>query len=109
PFPPYILGPQVHPTERLLYVGFVAGNGMGTYRYDDTGAVTFLEVGPSTGLGICWIRVNDEGTFAYTSNSTDDSISVYSLADPFNPVEVQKLDLKGPKERSEERRVVNAS
>ncbi|HZJ17972.1 MAG TPA: beta-propeller fold lactonase family protein [Chthoniobacteraceae bacterium] len=98
PFPPYILGLQVHPTERLLYVGFVAGNAMGTYSYDETGAVTFLNVAPSTGLGICWIRVNDEGTFAYTSNSTDDSISVYSLADPFNPVEVQKLDLKGPKE-----------
>ena len=98
PFPPYILGLQVHPTERLLYVGFVAGNALGTYSYDETGAVTFLNAAPSTGLGICWIEVNDEGTVAYASNSTDDSISVYSLADPFNPVEIQTVPLKGPKE-----------
>jgi 6-phosphogluconolactonase (cycloisomerase 2 family) len=98
PFPPYILGLQVHPTERLLYVGFVAGNALGTYSYDETGAVSFLNAAPSTGMGICWIRVNDAGTVAYASNSTDDSISVYSLADPFNPVEIQTVPLKGPKQ-----------
>src|ERR1051325_6352080 len=71
---------------------------MGTYSYDETGAVSFLNVAPSAGLGICWIRVNKQGTFAYTSNSTDDSLSVYALEDPFNPAEAQHLELKGPKQ-----------
>ena len=97
PAPPFILGLQVHPKEPLLYTGFVLAGAMGTYRYDRTGALTFLNAAPNTGLGICWIEVNKEGTYAYTSNSTDDSVSVYSLADPDHPVEIQKVDLKGPK------------
>ncbi len=78
--------------------GFVVGNVMGTFRYDATGGLTFLNAAPISGLGICWIEVNRHGTFAYTSNSTDDSISVFSLANPYAPVEIQKVDLNGPKE-----------
>ncbi len=98
PFPPFMLGLQVHPIQPLLYVGFVVGNVMGTFRYDATGGLTFLNAAPISGLGICWIEVNRHGTFAYTSNSTDDSISVFSLANPYAPVEIQKVDLNGPKE-----------
>ena len=98
PFPPFMLGLQVHPTEPLLYVGFVVGNVMGTFRYDATGGLTFLNAAPVSGLGICWIEVNRNGTFAYSSNSTDDSISAFSLANPYAPVEIQKVDLNGPKE-----------
>jgi 6-phosphogluconolactonase (cycloisomerase 2 family) len=98
PFPPFILGLQVHPKQPILYTGFVVGNSLGTYTYDEAGALTFVGASPSLGLALCWIRVNKKGTFAYTSNSGDDSISVYSLADPLHPVEVQKVDLKGPKQ-----------
>ena len=98
PFPPFMLGLQVHPTEPLLYVGFVVGNVVGTFRYDSTGGLTFLNAAQNSGQGICWIEVNKNGTFAYTSNSTDDSVSVFSLANPHAPVEIQKLDLNGPKE-----------
>lgn len=98
PFPPFMLGLQVHPTEPLLYVGFVVGNVMGTFRYDSTGGLSFLNAAPISGLGICWIEVNPQGTFAYSSNSTDDSVSAFSLANPYAPVEIQKVDLNGPKE-----------
>ena len=71
---------------------------MGTFQYDSTGGLTFLNVAPNSGLAICWIEVNRNGTFAYTSNSADDSVSVFSLANPYAPTEIQKLDLNGPKE-----------
>lgn len=58
PFPPFMLGLQVHPTQPLLYVGFVVGNVMRTFRYDATGGLTFLNAAPISGLGICWIEVN---------------------------------------------------
>ena len=98
PFPPFMLGLQAHPTEPLLYVGYVLGGALATYRYDKAGTLTFLNAAPTTGLGLCWIEVNKRGTIAYTANSTDDSVSVFSLADPSKPIEIEKLELNGPKE-----------
>jgi 6-phosphogluconolactonase (cycloisomerase 2 family) len=98
PAPPFVLGLQVHPTKPLLYAGFVIGGAMGTFKYDAAGTLTFLNSTPISGQGICWIHVNTKGTHAYSSNSTDDSISVFSLANPSQPVEIQKVDLKGPRE-----------
>lgn len=98
PFPPYILGLDVHPTEPILYAGFVIGSALGTFQYDDNGTLTFRNLASNSGLAICWIEVNDRGTFLYTSNSADDSISAYSLANPYQPVEIQKVDLNGPKD-----------
>jgi hypothetical protein len=95
--PPYMLGLQVHPKRPLLYVGFVVGNAIGTYEYDARGALSLVDIAGNSGLAICWIAVNAAGTFAYTSNSASDSISAYSLADPRHPVEIQNLELKGPK------------
>lgn len=98
PNPPFMLGLQTHPTRPLLYVGFVIGGQLATFEYTRSGSLTFLNAATSSGLGICWIEVNRRGTFAYTSNSTDNSISVFSLANPRAPVEIQKVDLNGPKE-----------
>jgi DNA-binding beta-propeller fold protein YncE len=95
--PPFLLGLQVHPKQPLLYVGFVVGNAVGTYEYNAAGALSFVGASTNSGAAICWIAVNRAGTFAYTSNSATDSISAYSLADPRHPVEIQALDLKGPK------------
>jgi DNA-binding beta-propeller fold protein YncE len=97
PFPPFTLGLQVHPTEPYLYVGFVVAGQLGTYRYDASGALTFIGATPSSGMALCWIEVNKAGAIAYSSNSGDNSVSVYSLQDPAHPVEKQKVDLKKPK------------
>ncbi len=53
---------------------------------------------PSSGKGMCWIVVNRAATRLYTSNTADNSISVYSLANPAAPVEIQKITLNGPGE-----------
>lgn len=97
--PPYILGMDVHPTEKILYAGYVLGAAMGTYTYNDAGQLTY--VGSSSigtdDFGICWIEVSSDGKYAYSSNSTTDTISVFSLADPLHPVEIQSVLLNGPR------------
>jgi 6-phosphogluconolactonase (cycloisomerase 2 family) len=90
------LGLQVHPTEPLLYVGFVTGPKLGVYEYNEmTGALTFVGAANNSGLFICWIITNAEGTRLYTTNSGNDSVSVYNIEDPRNPIEIQTVLLKG--------------
>jgi DNA-binding beta-propeller fold protein YncE len=90
------LGLQVHPTEPILYVGFVTGAKLGVYEFDETtGELTFVRAITNNGLFICWIVTNQEGTRLYTTNSGDDSVSVYNIEDPRNPFEIQTVQLKG--------------
>jgi Lactonase, 7-bladed beta-propeller len=87
------IGLAVHPTQPILYVGFVTINQMGVYRYDNSGTLTFLTSVPSSGNGICWITVDSAGKRAYSSNTGDASISVYDTTNPSQPFEIQKLSL----------------
>lgn len=90
------LGLQVHPTMPILYVGFVTANRLGVYTYDEmTGELTFVRSVPNTSAGLCWIVVNQAGTRLYTSNTGDNTVSVYDLADPLTPVEIQRVALNG--------------
>ncbi len=93
--PPLPLGLAVHPTRPLLYVGYVTINRIGIYRYQPTGALEFLRSVPDSGKGVCWITLNKEATRMYASNTVDPSVSVYDLADPTEPVEIQKVNLAG--------------
>jgi 6-phosphogluconolactonase (cycloisomerase 2 family) len=97
PLPPFVLGLHAHPTQRIIYAGFVAGNELGVYTYDAAGQLSFAGTVPSSGLGICWITASPDAKYLYASNSTSDSIAVFSIADPLHPVEIQNLDLAGPK------------
>jgi len=89
------LGLQVHPTQRVLYVGFVTGNRLGVYTYNSEGVLTFVRSVPNGGALICWIAVNQAGTRLYTTNTGDDTISVYDTTDPLEPVEMQTVQLQG--------------
>ena len=94
--PPLPLGLWSSPKARLLYVGFVTINRMGVYEYNDAGQLRFLRTVPNSGMGLCWIRSNADGTRLYTSNTADASISVYDTSvDPSEPIEIQRLPLKG--------------
>ena len=94
--PPLPLGLQVHPTRPLLYVGFVTINRLGVYRYDRAGRLIFLRTVANSGMGLCWVLVNKDGSRIYTSNTADNSISVYDAeANPAEPAEIQKVALKG--------------
>ncbi len=87
------LGMQVHPTQPLLYVGYVAANELAVYSYDSGGALTFLRSVPNSGRAICWLAVDRAGACLYSANTGDNSISAYDLADPTNPLEVQRVVL----------------
>jgi DNA-binding beta-propeller fold protein YncE len=43
------------------------------------------------------VLVNADGTRLYVGDSATDSVGVFSLADPLNPVEIQEFALAGPK------------
>ncbi len=85
-----------HPTQPLLYVGVPLSNKLLVYQRDGLGGLTFLRAVANQGQGICWIRSNQAGTRLYTSDTITNSIGVYDLSDPENPVQIQELTLVGP-------------
>ncbi|MBD2534151.1 beta-propeller fold lactonase family protein [Nostoc flagelliforme FACHB-838] len=90
------VGIEVHPRLPLLYVGYPLSNKVAVYSYNqDTGELTFLKVVSSSGLGTCWFQINKAGSRLYAAQTFSNSVSVYDLADPTNPVEIQLVKLKG--------------
>ncbi len=93
--PHFPLGLALHPKQPILYVGFVTINRLGVYTYDAFGHLAFVRSVADSGAAPCWVRTNGQGTRAYTSNTGDNSISVYDISQPLTPVEIQKLKLRG--------------
>ena len=90
------LGLQFHPRQPILYVGFPTINKVGVYNYNPvTGELTFVKAVPDSGQVPCWLITNREGTRLYVANTDDNSITVYNLADPTTPKEIQRVVLKG--------------
>ncbi|MEO6712444.1 MAG: beta-propeller fold lactonase family protein [Mycobacteriales bacterium] len=95
--PPLPLGLFQHPSQNILYVGFVTRKQLGVYTFDDqTGALTFVRAVPNSGIELCWIRTTADGRRLYTVNNIDNSVSFYDNSDPLQPVERQQLLLKLP-------------
>jgi DNA-binding beta-propeller fold protein YncE len=98
PFPPFILGLQAHPKQKVIYVGLVVAGYLGAYTYDDSGAMTF--VGAAAGSpnnGICWIAVSPDAKYVFTSDAITDHVDIFSIANPTQPQFVGTLDLGGPR------------
>ena len=92
-----VLGLATHPTQNVLYVGFVAQNKLGVYRFDpSSGAMTFQTTAENSGKAICWIVTNASGSAIYTTNTADNSVSFYNSTNALAPMEVQRLALKEP-------------
>lgn len=90
-----VLGLASHPTQNVLYAGFVAQNLIGVYSYDGTsGALTFRTTAANSGKATCWIITNASGSALYTSNTADNSVSWYNSTNALAPVEMQHLVLK---------------
>ena len=89
------LGLATHPSQNLLYVGFVNVARLGVYSIDPTtGALTFVTHVANSGNEICWLTITKDGKSLYTDNMASNSISHYDLTDPRNPVEVQHMVMK---------------
>ncbi len=102
------LGIWAHPTEPLLYVGFVTRNELGVYRFNRDGETAFLGSVENSGQDICWLLTNKKGTRLYTVNNLprsdkDDkaaTVSTYDIAGEraTKPVEISRLQLPHPGE-----------
>ncbi len=93
--PHLALGLAAHPTRPIVYAGLVTISKVAIYQYDENGVLSFVRAVSDSGAGVCWIRVSADGTRMYTSNTGDNSISVYDTSDPLNPAQIQRLVLKG--------------
>lgn len=89
------LGLAAHPLFPILYVGFTPISRVGVYQYDAAGNLNFLRTVADSGAAVCWLEVNRAGTRLYASNTGDNSISVFDLSNPTDPVEIQHLVLNG--------------
>jgi len=83
------LGMRTNPDLPILYVDITPVSEMAVYRYDERGRLSFVRAVPDSGKAPCWAVVNHVGTRLYATNTGDNSISVFDLADPLNPAEIQ--------------------
>ena len=83
------LGMRTHPNLPILYVDITPISEVAVYRYDEKGILSFVRTVSDSGAAPCWAVVNHTGTRLYATNTGDNSIAVYDLTDPLNPVEIQ--------------------
>ncbi len=92
---PLPLGLWANPRAPYLYVGFVNTNELGVYTVTGAGKLRFVSKAPNSGAALCWLRTSSDGQFLYTANTGDHSMSVYDLANPASPVEIQHVVVGG--------------
>jgi len=83
------LGMRTHPYLPILYVDITLISEVAVYTYDERGNLSFVQAVADSGAAPCWAVVNHAGTRLYVTNTGDNSIEVYDLTDPFNPVVIQ--------------------
>jgi 6-phosphogluconolactonase (cycloisomerase 2 family) len=93
---PTLLGLAAHPTQRIIYGGLTGGAQIAVFTYDANGSVTFVRAVADKGAGPCWVVVSADGKYLYAANTGSNSVEVYSLADPLNPVQVQDFKVSLP-------------
>lgn len=102
------LGVWTHPTQPLLYVGFVTRNELGVYRFTKDGEMLFKGSVPNSGQDICWVLPNKEGTRLYTVNNLPRpdlgqkaaTVTTYDISGEHaeKPVEIGVIELPMPGE-----------
>jgi hypothetical protein len=85
------LGMRTHPFLPILYVDITPVSKVAIYTHDLLGHLNFVRAVADSGAAPCWAVVNHAGTRLYVTNTGDNSVTVYSLADPLNPVEIQNF------------------
>jgi 6-phosphogluconolactonase (cycloisomerase 2 family) len=86
----------VHPKKRFVYVDAPLANRIVTYSYASGGQMTFKGfVENPGGFTPCWNRITSDGKFMYVSNTNSANLSVFSLANPASPKQIQVLGTRG--------------
>lgn len=88
------LGLAAHPQQNIFYAGMVFEGKVAVLTYNAAGQFQFVR-SVDAGAGVCWIVVNAAGTRMYTSNTLANSVSVFDITSPLNPVKLQEFPLYG--------------
>lgn len=94
---PVLLGAAADPRLNIVYTGFASSSQVGVFTYDETGRTSYVGPAAGTGAAPCWCTISADGRLLYVANTASDSVSVFSLADPLHPVQIQELALGGPR------------
>ena len=95
--PPLLLGLAQHPTHNIIYAGLTGASQVATFTFDSAGDLSLAGTVPVQGQGPCWTVVSSNGAFLYTADTATNSVGVFSLANPTNPVQIQEFVLGGPR------------
>jgi 6-phosphogluconolactonase (cycloisomerase 2 family) len=98
--PPLLLGLTLNPTQNIVYAGLVGASDVGVFTYDKNGDLTLVDTVATEGAGPCWTTVSADGKFLYTVDTGTNSVGVFSLANPLQPVQIQEFVLGGPQNSS---------
>ena len=91
---PLPLGLIGHPTLPIVYAGLPNVNRVAVFSMGRDGRLTFLRSVADSGGGPCWFRIDSRARRMYVSNTGDNSVSVFDLRRPDQPVELQRLALR---------------
>jgi 6-phosphogluconolactonase (cycloisomerase 2 family) len=98
--PPLLLGLAQHPTQNIIYAGLTGANKVSIFTFDSGGDLTLFGTAAVSGNGPCWTLVSASGQFLYTVDTGTNSVGVFSLANPLQPVQIQEFVLGGPRNSS---------
>ena len=91
-----LLGAAFNPDQPIIYVGIPALNEVAVFTYAKSGQLAYVGAAttPLGGGATCWDSTN--GRYLYVTDTVTDSVSVFSLANPLQPVQIQQFALAGP-------------
>jgi DNA-binding beta-propeller fold protein YncE len=95
--PPLLLGLAQHPSQNIIYAGLTGASQVATFTFDGSGNLSLAGTVPVQGKGPCWTLVSSDGRFLYTVDTATNSVGVFSLANPTDPVQIQEFVLGGPR------------
>ena len=97
PTAPILLGAAQNPNYNIVYTGFASAGQVGVFTYDETGRTNFVGASSDSGAAPCWCVVSADGKILYVANTASDSVGVFSLANPLAPVQIEDVQLGGPR------------
>jgi DNA-binding beta-propeller fold protein YncE len=93
----FALGLVAHPTRDILYVSYPTVPALTVYTFDDTGFLRYESGLLNSGSYLpCWNVITPDGRFLYTSNADTNNVTVFDLANPLDPKQIQTLTFQTP-------------
>jgi hypothetical protein len=88
------LGLWQHPHSNILYAGFPVQSKIGIYSIDENSGALSFQSAVDAGTAACWLRTNKSGSYLYSLNSGENSISVFNSSSAASPSAIGKITLK---------------